>query len=60
MNVTEVHTGVQHILIANGTNVTLADLHPFYIYFGSVAAETVALGPWSEGMIVEMPEDGRQ
>ena len=43
---------------STNTEITLQNLHPFYQYLCSVAAETVALGPSSPVLTIEMPEDG--
>ena len=43
---------------STNTEITLQNLHPFYQYSCSVAAETVALGPSTPVLTIEMPEDG--
>ena len=44
----------------NNTVTTFIDtLHPFYSYSFSIAARTIALGPFTASVIVEMPEDGK-
>lgn len=59
VNITDALTGANRILTSNETQATVTGLHPYYVYWSSVAAETVAPGPWSERAIVEMPEDGK-
>ena len=41
------------------THITLADLHPFYTYSCSVAAETIYIGPFTAELTTQMPEDGK-
>ena len=59
INVTEVITGQDILLQTNGTDVTVDGLHPHYEYSYQVAAETVAVGPWSLPSIIHMPEDSK-
>ena len=59
INVTELNSGTEYQLENSSTEITIPDLHPFYQYFYSVAAITVALGPFTPGFITEMPEDGK-
>ena len=40
------------------TQVDLNSLHPYYTYTFRVAAETVDLGPFSNDITVQLPEDG--
>ena len=58
INVTELESGAfeQHVSIHQ--TITISSLHPYYIYRYSVAAQTVALGPFSEPALVQMPEAG--
>ena len=58
INITELNSGNEYQLEDGNTEITVQDLHPFYRYSYSVAAETVALGPSTPGSIIEMPEDG--
>lgn len=58
INVTEIETGVNWQLMSNDRNVTVQSLHPFYSYTLVVAAQTLALGPFSSPIQIEMPEDG--
>ena len=57
-NITELNTGTDFELESTNTEITLQNLHPFYQYSCSVAAETVALGPSTPVVTIEMPEDG--
>jgi len=57
-NVTELDTGTNFEMESTNTEITLQNLHPFYQYSCSVAAETVALGPSTPVLTIEMPEDG--
>ena len=59
INITELNSGNEYQLENASTEITIPDLHPFYRYSYSVAAETVALGPFTPGSIIEMPEDGK-
>lgn len=69
INITEINTGNSWQLTvgnetfiagSNNTITTFIDsLHPFYSYSFSIAAQTIALGPFSAFVIVEMPEDGK-
>ena len=58
INITELNSGNEYQLENASTEITVQDLHPFYRYSYSVAAETVTLGPFTPGSIIEMPEDG--
>ena len=44
----------------NATTFSLTDLHPFYEHSVSVAAVTVAEGPFSSPQSVQMPPAGAQ
>ena len=52
------YTGAQYVLNASSTAVTFTDLHPYYYYKCKVAAYTVALGPFSGSITVQLDEDG--
>ena len=39
------------------TTITVNSLHPYYTYKCSVAAETVALGPYTAVLTVQLDED---
>ena len=60
LNITTAETG-QHIQLTT-TNTTIAaeNLHPYYNYRISVAAVTVATGPFSAVLSQQTPQDGKQ
>ena len=58
MNVTEVLTGSLTHLDTSATSIAIPSLHPYYMYEYTVAAYTVAVGPYSIVSRVQMPEDG--
>ena len=58
INITELNSGFQLDLVTNATSILVENLHPHYQYSYQVAAETIAVGPWSEPMLIQMPEDG--
>ena len=60
VNITVAETG-QHIqLTTNNTTITAENLHPFYNYHYSVAAVTIAAGPYTEAHVLQTPQDGKQ
>ena len=60
LNITEAETG-QHIqLTTNNTTITAGGLHPYFNYHISVAAVTVAVGPYTEIYSLQTPQDGKQ
>ena len=59
INITELNSGTKFQLENATTEITVQNLHPFYRYSYSIAAKTVALGPFTPGSIIEMPEDGK-
>ena len=59
INITEVDTGIKFQRISFGTSLIISSLHPFYIYWFSVAAFTVDLGPFTEPSELQMPQDGK-
>ena len=42
----------------NNSSAIVSDLHPFYSYRFAVAAVTVAVGPFSNPITLQMPEAG--
>ena len=60
INVTEVDTGRAYQLTSFGSSRTVSSLHPFYTYQFSVAAYTVAPGPFSVPSVQLMPQDGKE
>ena len=45
-------------LSVNNRNITVPSLHPFYTYRFSVAAVTIAFGPFNNPVTLKMPEAG--
>lgn len=60
VQVVELDTGRQFMVSTNTTEVTLEDLHPYYTYSSRVAAETIAVGPFSTPLTIQLSEDGEQ
>ncbi len=58
VSVTEVNSGNVHNHTAYGEDITIFSLHPYYKYKVSVAAVTVAIGPFSNGVVIQTLEDG--
>ena len=55
----EVDTGnVSFTYETVSNSLLVTDLHPFYTYVCSVAANTVGVGP-SANVTIKMPEDGK-
>ena len=60
VNITDLQTDtVWQQRIEDDIDTLVESLHPFYSYSLSIAAETVALGPFTVPVTVEMPEDGK-
>ena len=59
VQIVETDTGRTLTIASNNTEVTVEDLHPFYIYICRIAAETVELGPYSAPITVQLNEDGK-
>ena len=60
INITELETGASwQQRVEDDTDALIDSLHPFYSYSLSIATETVAIGPFTPPITVEMPEDGR-
>ena len=59
INITELETNSSFQLETTDLFVVVDDLHPYYQYSCSVAAETVGLGPFSIAVIIQLPEDGK-
>ena len=60
INVTEVDTARMYQTASFGSAVTISSLHPFYTYEFTVAAYTVAPGPFSEPSVQLMPQDSKE
>lgn len=56
IKVTETGELLQRFSTYNST--VIGQLHPFYTYMFSVAAQTVAVGPFSSQITLKMPEAG--
>ena len=56
--ITERETGMAYHLTTAATSLTVPSLHPFYTYICTVAAFTIAEGPYSLEVNITMPEDG--
>ena len=56
-----INTVTGEIMVQNTTEVftTISRLHPFYIYRLSVAGFTTEVGPFSEELLIRLPEDGK-
>ena len=59
IRVTEVETDRTFYVTTNITLLELNGLHPFYMYTSAVAAQTVALGPYSSAISVRLGEEGK-
>ena len=59
IRLTELETSTILEFLINDTMITVSDLHPFYTYSCSVAAETIGLGPFTAEQSIELPEDGK-
>ena len=60
VNITVAETG-QHIeLTTKNTTITAEGLHPYYNYHLSVAAVTIAIGPYTRVYSLQTPQDGKQ
>lgn len=57
--VTETETGILKNYTTSSTNITLADLHPFYTYSCVISAITVSEGPASNPVIITTPQDSK-
>ena len=57
--VTEIETGRHFTVSTNTTQTMLNELHPFYTYTCAIAARTVALGPYSNEISVQLAEGGK-
>lgn len=58
LQILEMETGKIRELTANTTNINIFDLHPYYTYQCSIAAFTVNLGPYSDVITIQLPEEG--
>ena len=58
ITITEIETEKISNISTNTTVVTLSSLHPYYQYAARVKAKTVAFGPYSASITVQLDEDG--
>jgi len=58
VSILEKNTGGMMEYIANSTNITISSLHPHYIYLCNVAAVTNMIGPSSQNIRINTPQDG--
>ena len=59
VHITGVNSGEDIDLTAHDLQLLVTDLHPFYSYEFSVAAFTIAVGPFSDPVVLQMPEAGK-
>ena len=59
VRVVETDTGFEFYHDTTDSNTALNSLHPYYTYACSVAAVTVAYGPYSESTNIQTKEDGK-
>ena len=57
--VNEIETGHVHNYTSYSASLSLTHLHPAYTYQCSIAAYTVALGPYSEPFNITTAEDSK-
>ena len=58
VNITVAETGQYMQLTTDNNTITAESLHPFYHYHYSVAAVTIASGPYTEVNVLQTPQDG--
>ena len=54
----EHETASNTTIVTINTSLNLTSLHPYYVYGITVAAETIAIGPFSSPIVIQMPESG--
>jgi len=54
-----IHTGETHNQTSTTTSITVTSLRPYTTYNCTVAAETVATGPFTTAIIVQTPQAGK-
>lgn len=57
--ITEINTGSEFQLTSEATLEVVSSLHPFYTYEVVVAAVTTDIGPLSDSIVFQLPEDGK-
>lgn len=56
----EASTGLTHTYQTNETSLFTSSLHPYYAYSASVAATTVAMGPYSSNQTFHTLQDSKK
>lgn len=59
IQVTELETARLIDLRSNMTRAVLTNLHPYYTYQCIVAASTIALGPYTDPITIQLLEEGK-
>lgn len=57
IRIIEDETSTTTTYMTNSSQLTVNDLHPYYTYKCSVAAETVGVGPYTSVLTVQLDED---
>ena len=57
---TELDTQREFEFISTSQRYTLTSLHPYYNYSISIAAKTVAVGPFTPALVQQTMESGRR
>lgn len=52
----EIESGETILETSTTTEISIENLHPFYNYNCSVAAETIAIGPYTGNLSVQLDE----
>ena len=60
VNITVAETDRHIQLTTNNTTITAEGLHPYYNYHISVAAVTIAIGPYTVNQVVQTQQDGKK
>ena len=58
VNVLEEETGRSFSVNSTNTELSIRNLHPFYIYHFAVAAVTISQGPFAYEYVLQTLEDG--
>jgi hypothetical protein len=60
INITELDTGRELVLYSTTMSLIATSLHPYYAYICRISAFTVGYGPYSQGVQITTPEDGKE
>lgn len=60
IGVVNINSGQTHEVVTTSTIAVIGELAPSYTYSFSVAAHTIASGPYSLAVHITMPEDGKE